>query len=60
MLTKQTQNEVPGSVPAQWSKSPAEPYNATHPVNPDSPATCIEVCVRATIKIEGEIKREED
>jgi cytoskeletal protein CcmA (bactofilin family) len=60
MLTKQTQTELPGSAPAQWSKSPAGPFKATASVTPNSAATPSVACVGASIKIEGEIKSEED
>jgi cytoskeletal protein CcmA (bactofilin family) len=60
MLTKQTQLEPTGSSPAQWSKSPARPFNATASVSPNSPATRSVACLGATLKIEGEITCEED
>jgi cytoskeletal protein CcmA (bactofilin family) len=60
MSTKQTQAEPTGSSPAQWSKSPAEPYNSTASLNPNSPATRSVACLGATLTIEGKITSEED
>jgi cytoskeletal protein CcmA (bactofilin family) len=56
MLTKQTQLEPAGSSPAQWSKSPAGPLNATISLSPNS-ATAF---LGATLTIQGEITSEED
>jgi cytoskeletal protein CcmA (bactofilin family) len=56
MLTKQAQLEPIGSSPAQWSKSPAGPLNATASASPNSPTACL----GATLTIEGEITSEED
>ena len=60
MLTKQAQLEPAGSSPAQWSKSPAGPFNSTASVSPNSPATRSVVCLGATLTIEGQITCEED
>ena len=60
MLTKQTQHEPAGSSPAQWSKSPAGPFNATASVSPNSPATRSVARLGATLTIEGKITSEED
>jgi cytoskeletal protein CcmA (bactofilin family) len=60
MFIKQTQPEPAGSTSAQWSKSPAEPFNATTSVTPNSPATRSVARLGATLTIEGKITSEED
>jgi cytoskeletal protein CcmA (bactofilin family) len=60
MLTNQNQPEPVGSSPAQGSKSPAGPLNATASVSPNSPATRGLACLGATLTIEGRITSEED
>jgi cytoskeletal protein CcmA (bactofilin family) len=60
MLTKQTQAEPAGSSPAQWSKSPAGPFNATASVSSNSPTTRSVACLGATLTIEGKITSQED
>jgi cytoskeletal protein CcmA (bactofilin family) len=60
MFTKQAQPEPGSSTPAQWSKSPAEPFNATASVSLNSPATRSVARLGATLTIEGKITSEED
>jgi cytoskeletal protein CcmA (bactofilin family) len=60
MFTKQTQPEPASSTPAERSKSPAEPFNATASVSPNSPATRSVARLGATLTIEGKITSEED
>ena len=60
MFTKQTQPEPAGASPAQWSKSPAGPFNATASVSLNSPATRSVACLGATLTIKGTITSEED
>ena len=60
MLTKETQLEPAGSHAAQWSKSPAGPFNSPASVNPNSPATRSVACLGPTLTIEGTITCEED
>jgi cytoskeletal protein CcmA (bactofilin family) len=60
MFAKQTQPELAGSSPAQWSNSPAGSFNATASVGPDSPTTRSLACLGATLTIEGKITSEED
>jgi len=58
MFTKQP--ESAGSSPAQWPKSPAEPFNATSSVSPNTHTTHSVARLGATLTIEGKITSEED
>lgn len=60
MWTKQTQPEIPGSSPAQWSGSPAGPLNAPAAMRPNSPIARNLACLGATIEVKGKITSEED
>ena len=60
MSTKQTQPEPPGTSSAQWSKSPAGPFNPTASASLNSPATRSLACLGATLTIKGTITSEED